>query len=64
MKKKRLTRGESFLPDVGINRLKTLHKKETDAKGKGQAAGICLQEGGQIDSRDRKNLRPGILYHT
>ena len=56
MKKKRLTRGENFLPNVGIEKLKALRKKEDKRKGKGQAAGIYLQERGQIDSRDRKNL--------
>ena len=32
MKKKRLTRGENFLPNVGIEKLKALRKKETNAK--------------------------------
>ena len=32
MKKKRLTRGESFLPNVGIDRLRALRKRETYAK--------------------------------
>ena len=32
MKKKRLTKGENFLPDIGIDKLKALRKKEKDAK--------------------------------
>ena len=32
MKKKKLTRGESFLSDISIDKLKELYKKKTDAK--------------------------------
>ena len=32
MKKKRLTRGENFPPNVSIEKLKALRKKETNTK--------------------------------
>ena len=34
MKKKRLTRGENFLPNIGIEKLKKLRKKEINAKAR------------------------------
>ena len=49
MKKKRLTRGESFLPNVGIDKLKELRKKETDAKARDRLlAYIYRKEGRSI----------------
>ena len=45
MKKKRLTRGENFLPGIGVDRLKALRKKEIDIKTRDMPlAHICGRE--------------------
>lgn len=49
MKKKRLARGENFLPNVGIENLKALRKRETDAKARDRLlAYIYRKEGKSI----------------
>ena len=49
MKKKRLTRGENFLPNIGIEKLKELRKKETDTKARDRLlAYIYRKEGRSI----------------
>ncbi len=64
MKKKKLTRGESFLSDISIDKLKELYKKKTDAK----AMDMLLT---YIYRKDNKSIReigkipqPDLLCHT
>ena len=48
MKKKRLTRGENFLPNVGIEKLKALRKKETNAKARDRLLVYIYRKEGKL----------------
>lgn len=61
MKKKRLTRKESFLPDIGHRQTQGVMQKGERCKGMGQVVGIRLQKGGQIDSQDWDDLLSDAL---
>ena len=47
MKKNRLTRGENFLPDVDIDKLRTLRRKETNAKARDRLLVYIYRKGGK-----------------
>ena len=68
MKKKRLTRGENFLPNVGIEKLKALRKKETNAKARDRLLiyiyrkeGKSIREIGKIFDQAYSTIRDWLV---
>ena len=68
MKKKRLTGGENFLPNVGIEKLKALRKKETNAKARDRLLvyiyrkeGRSIREIGKIFGQAYSTMRDWLV---